>query len=85
MLANMVEGGATPISSAGQLEKLGFKLVIFPGGTVRFLARQMEIYFASLNSHGTTAPMKDEMFDFDELNDLIGTPELLEAGKDYGV
>ena len=39
LLANMVEGGTTPMASAGDLEKIGFSIVIFPGGIVRALAR----------------------------------------------
>ena len=39
LLANMVEGGKTPLLSAPELEKLGFSIVIFPGGLVRAFAR----------------------------------------------
>jgi 2-methylisocitrate lyase-like PEP mutase family enzyme len=83
LLANMVEGGKTPMKTAAELQALGFSLAIFPGGTVRFLARGLADYYASLARHGTTAPMKDRMFDFDGLNALIGTPEMLALGKKY--
>ena len=84
MLANMVEGGKTPIQSADELGKRGYRIVIFPGGTARFVAKQLQGYYGSLKRHGTTAPMREAMFDFDELNALIGTPELLELGRRYG-
>ena len=48
LLANMVEGRHTPVQSAAALGALGFRIVIFPGGTVRFLARQLQSYFATL-------------------------------------
>jgi len=83
LLANMVEGGKTPIQSVDALQARGYKLVIFPGGTVRFLANQMQRYFQSLRATGSTAAMKEEMLDFDGLNDVIGTPELLALGKRY--
>lgn len=83
MLANMVEGGKTPIQSADELGGRGYRIVIFPGGTARFAARQLQRYYGSLKQHGTTAPMKGEMFDFDQLNGLIGTPELLALGNRY--
>jgi 2-methylisocitrate lyase-like PEP mutase family enzyme len=83
LLANMVEGGATPITDAAQLERLGFSVVIFPGGTVRALARALGDYFASLRRRGTTAPWRDRMLDFNGLNALIGTPEMLAMGKRY--
>jgi 2-methylisocitrate lyase-like PEP mutase family enzyme len=83
MLANMVEGGKTPIQSADELGARGYRIVIFPGGTARFVARQLEDYYTSLKQHGTTKPKQAAMFDFDELNGLIGTPELLEKGRRY--
>ncbi len=83
LLANMVEGGRTPISSASELGEMGYRMVIFPGGTVRALAKGLQDYFASLNTHGTTAPFANRMLDFDGLNQLIGTPGILEAGRIY--
>jgi 2-methylisocitrate lyase-like PEP mutase family enzyme len=83
LMANMVEGGATPLRDAAQLEALGFSLVIFPGGTVRAAARLMQEYFASLAAHGTTAPFRDRMLDFRGLNEIIGTAEMLALGKRY--
>jgi len=83
LMANMVEGGATPLKDAGQLERLGFSLVIFPGGTVRALAHGLMQYFASLKQHGTTKPFADRMLDFKGLNAVIGTPEMLALGRRY--
>lgn len=83
LLANMVEGGKTPVQSAEALTELGFRIVIFPGGTARAVARTLQGYYASLRRHGTTAPWRDGMLDFDGLNAVIGTPELLARGKAY--
>jgi 2-methylisocitrate lyase-like PEP mutase family enzyme len=83
LMANMVEGGKTPLLSAVELEKIGFSLVIFPGGIVRALAWAATEYYASLASHGTTEPLRDRMLDFDRLNDLIGTPEMIALGRKY--
>jgi 2-methylisocitrate lyase-like PEP mutase family enzyme len=83
LMANMVEGGKTPVLAAAELEALGFALVIFPGGIVRALARMASEYYASLAAHGTSEPFRNRMLDFTGLNDLIGTPELLAAGKSY--
>ncbi|HZC57862.1 MAG TPA: isocitrate lyase/phosphoenolpyruvate mutase family protein [Xanthobacteraceae bacterium] len=82
-MANMVEGGKTPILTAAELDALGFALVIFPGGIVRALAHLAADYYGSLAAHGTTEPFRSRMADFDGLNDLIGTPELLALGKRY--
>jgi 2-methylisocitrate lyase-like PEP mutase family enzyme len=83
LLANMVEGGKTPVQSADELERRGFRIVIFPGGTARTVAHTLQGYYASLKASGTTAPWRDRMLDFDGLNRVIGTPELLAAGKRY--
>lgn len=83
LLANMVEGGATPITCAQDLEKLGFSIVIFPGGIVRALAHTARDYYQSLASHGSNAPFARRMFDFDGLNQVIGTAEMLQKGARY--
>jgi 2-methylisocitrate lyase-like PEP mutase family enzyme len=83
LLANMVEGGKTPILSADELGKFGFKIVIFPGGTARAVSHTLQGYYGSLKKHQTTAPWRDNMLDFDQLNALIETPELLALGKKY--
>jgi 2-methylisocitrate lyase-like PEP mutase family enzyme len=83
LLANMVEGGKTPVQSATVLGETGFKIVIFPGGTARAVAFTLQKYYASLHTHQTTAPMQDQMLNFDELNAVIGTPELMALGQRY--
>ncbi len=83
LLANMVEGGATPIRSAADLEALGFSIVIFPGGIVRALARTAQDYYRSLRTNGSNAPFADRMFDFGGLNDVIGTADMLAAGARF--
>jgi 2-methylisocitrate lyase-like PEP mutase family enzyme len=83
LLANMVEGGKTPVQSAGELGARGFRIVIYPGGTARAVAHLLQRYYGSLHAHGSTAPLRGEMLDFDQLNALIGTPELLAQGRRY--
>jgi 2-methylisocitrate lyase-like PEP mutase family enzyme len=84
LMANMVEGGKTPVLAAAELEALGFALVIFPGGIVRALGHMASEYYGALAAHGTSEPFRNRMLDFTGLNDLIGTPELLAVGKRYG-
>lgn len=83
LLANMVEGGHTPITSATDLQALGFDIVIFPGGIVRALARTAQDYYASLRANGSNTPFADRMFDFDGLNARIGTAEMLAMGQRF--
>jgi 2-methylisocitrate lyase-like PEP mutase family enzyme len=83
LLANMVEGGKTPQKTASELEALGFSLVIFPGGMVRVLAYTAQAYLASLSEHGSTLPFRDQMLDFDHLNELLNTDDMLALGASY--
>ena len=83
LMANMVEGGATPIRPARQLEALGYALVIFPGGIVRALAKAAGEFYATLAKDGTTDAFRGRMLDFDGLAELVGTSALLAAGRRY--
>ena len=60
LLANMVEGGKTPVQSATELQAFGFRIAIFPGGTARAVAHTLQGYYASLQQHATTLPWKEK-------------------------
>ena len=83
LLANMVEGGKTPVKTADDLKSLGFNIVIFPGGAVRAATFQLQEYYAGLLENGSNSEFSKRMHDFDSLNAVIGTPELLSIGKKY--
>lgn len=83
LLANMVEGGKTPIQDADALQAHGFRIAIFPGGTARAVAHTLQGYYGSLHKHRTTQPWRPQMLDFDALNEVIGTPELMRTGQKY--
>ncbi|WP_422040877.1 isocitrate lyase/PEP mutase family protein [Roseibium sp.] len=83
LLANMVEGGATPITGADDLEEQGYSIVIFPGGIVRAIARTAGDYYQSLLENGSNRPFAARMYDFDGLNGVIGTAEMLAKGAAY--
>jgi 2-methylisocitrate lyase-like PEP mutase family enzyme len=83
LLANMVEGGKTPILPAAELEALGFSIVIFAAGLVRSFAFMAREYFAAIKRDGSTAAFRDRMLDFKGLNAVVGTPQMFELGKRY--
>ena len=83
VLANMVEGGKTPVLSAAELESLGFRIVIFPGGTARAVGHALDSYYRQLKASGTTSGMKDRMLDFAGINAVLGTDSYLARGKKY--
>jgi 2-methylisocitrate lyase-like PEP mutase family enzyme len=82
-MANMVEGGRTPLMTADELEKLGYSMVIFPGGAVRAMAATAQRYYTSLLATGSNAAMGEAMFSFDGLNQVIGTDDMLAQGNTY--
>jgi 2-methylisocitrate lyase-like PEP mutase family enzyme len=83
LMANMVEGGKTPLQDARALGEIGYSLVIFPGGIVRALAATAGAYYRNLIATGSNAGFRDRMYDFSALNEVIGTGAMLEAGKAY--
>jgi 2-methylisocitrate lyase-like PEP mutase family enzyme len=83
ILANMVEGGASPFMSAAELQKLGFRIAIFPGGTVRAVGSTLRRYFSRLLADGTTRALWPEMLDLNGINETLGTGEFLRHGQRY--
>jgi 2-methylisocitrate lyase-like PEP mutase family enzyme len=83
LLANMVEGGKTPLLSIGELGDLGFRLASYPGAMVRVVGHAATDYLTTLKADGTTRGMLDRMFDFARLNEVIGTDEMLRHGDRY--
>ena len=83
LLANMVEGGKTPLLSIAELGALGFRVAIHPGAMVRVVGHAAANYLATLRADGTTRQMLDRMLDFGQLNDVIGTDDMLQQGQRY--
>jgi 2-methylisocitrate lyase-like PEP mutase family enzyme len=83
LMANMVEGGMTPLVNAKSLQEMGYSLVIFPGGVVRAMAHAAAAFYATLMVDGSSDAFRNQMFDFQGLNAALGTPEMLALGKRY--
>lgn len=83
VLANMVEGGRTPLLTVKELEELGYRLVIFPTASVYTAAKALIELMANLKASGTTRDILEQMLPFSEFNQLIGLPEIKELEKRY--
>ena len=83
MMANMVEGGRTPLLAARELEKIGYRMVIFPGAGARVASFALRELYSTIAREGTTASLVDRMLLFDELNRVVGLPESRERGRKY--
>lgn len=83
VLANMVEGGKTPLTPAKELGELGFSLVIYPGAMVRVTSFAAQAYLRELKAVGTTSGMLEKMNSFDQIMDMVGLQESIAEGKAY--
>ena len=66
-LANMVEGGKTPILPGARLQELGFKVAIYQNSLTRLFARAGQELLAGLKVEGGTAAFADRMLDHNQL------------------
>lgn len=82
-LANMVEGGRTPMLPNNELEALGYNLVIYPTASTYLTTKAMMTLMETLKKEGTTESMIPEMVTFSEFNDLIGLTEIRELEAKY--
>jgi len=83
-LANMVEGGRTPLLPNDELEAMGYNLVIYPTASTYLTAKAMFTLMNSLKKDGTTKNMIPEMVTFSEFNELIGLGQVNALGAKYG-
>jgi 2-methylisocitrate lyase-like PEP mutase family enzyme len=75
-MANMTETGRTPLLSAGELQHLGYRIVIFPTPQVWLFAKAYEELCRELVEKGTTREMLDRFMPFDHVNELLGKTAL---------
>jgi 2,3-dimethylmalate lyase len=82
ILANMVQGGLTPLFSARELEAIGFALAIFPGAGFLAAAAALENVYGDIRDNGRTTE-RSPLYGFAEFNKLIGFEEVWEFEKTY--
>jgi 2,3-dimethylmalate lyase len=73
-MANMVEGGRTPLLSRAELDDIGYDLTIFPNSILRLVCRQVERFLAHFHETGETSSVLDDMYNHKELFDLFDFP-----------
>lgn len=83
LVANMVEGGKTPLRTRDELSDIGFRLVISPGALVRALIPVAEAFLADLKRDGSTLGWRDRMVDLAGVNERIGLEHMAELGERY--
>lgn len=81
MLANMADGGKTPILPAKVLKEIGYSLAIYPSMTSLVAAAAMEKALRTLKDQGVSQAPGIDMFDFGEFCKLIGFEEVWDFEK----
>ena len=84
LLANMVEGGRTPVLSAERLQEIGYSIAIFPGLGLMAAAKALETAFEHLHRHGSSVGLEQPLYDFAAMNKLTGFEDVWEFDRTYG-
>jgi methylisocitrate lyase len=83
LVANMIEGGATPLSSAETLNKIGFKIILYPLSVLYANTFATMNILKELKKSGNTTKYKQKLVNFDQFNDLVELPKFRKMEKKY--
>lgn len=83
-VANMVEGGLTPLISLEEAESMGFTILLQANCTMRAAAQGMKEILAHLREHGSTIDVLDRMISMDERNRLTQMDTIRTWESKYG-
>jgi 2,3-dimethylmalate lyase len=83
LLFNWTEGGKTPPVSLDRLTELGYRIVIFPIGTLLAATAAMRRILKEIATSGTPASLLGELPTFGEFTDFIGLPEVRQIEQRY--
>ena len=72
LVANMLEGGVTPLLTQEELGQLGFQLVVCPLTALYASAKAMQDMFRLLRNDGTTRTALDRLLPFQQFHEIIG-------------
>ncbi|MGY5144360.1 MAG: isocitrate lyase/PEP mutase family protein [Candidatus Nitrosopumilus sp. bin_32a] len=83
LVANMIEGGATPLSSAELLSKIGFNIILYPLSVLYANTFASMNILTELKKTGNTSKYKQKVVNFDQFNDLVELPKFRKMEKKY--
>ncbi len=84
LVANMVEGGRTPMLDQERLTELGFALAIFPATGFLAAGQVLRNVYGTLKRDGSTAAVQNQLDDFDKFSRTVGFEDVWEFEKRYG-
>jgi 2,3-dimethylmalate lyase len=81
LLANMADGGKTPILPKARLEQLGYKLAIFPVTGLLATAKALTHVYGALKAKGSSDTVQGDLYAFDKFCRLVGFEQVWEFEK----
>jgi carboxyvinyl-carboxyphosphonate phosphorylmutase len=82
-MANMIEGGRTPLLTPAELQAIGYDVVVSPLAALYAAAWAVRRVMEELRASGTTQGCLDRMISFEEFNRLVGLQKIREAEATY--
>jgi len=83
LLANMTEGGETPLFTAEQFAEFGFDVVLYPATGFKAAAKALDEVYAEIAETGTQAGVMDDLLTWEERNELTGLDEITALERRY--
>ena len=83
LVANMIEGGVTPISSVSKLHKMGFKIILYPLSVLFSNTYASLQILQELKRSGSTVKLKKNMVNFDQFNEIVELSKYKKLEKQY--
>ena len=85
LVANMIEGGATPMNSAQTLNKIGFNIILYPLSVLFANTFATMNILQELKNTGTTSKYKQKVVNFDQFNNLVELDKFRKMETKYKV
>jgi len=83
LVANMIEGGATPIISKSKLHKMGFKIVLYPLSVLFSNTYSTLKLLQELKKSGTTRKLSKQIVNFNQFNDIVELSKYRKLERKY--
>jgi len=83
LVANMVDGGSTPVLTRDELQALGFRLAIFPAAAFLAAGAAFDSVYRTLRSEGSTAGLTTPLYEFKKFSRLMGFDQVTEFERRY--
>ena len=84
LVHNLVEGGASPVNSANEMQDLDYKLALYPVALLHAFVPKAQDLLRHIHANGSTHDYQQPLIDLKQINAILGADEILENAKSYG-